>query len=386
MKNYFITIFFTFAISIIPSEQDIQKRDEEVLSIVTQIKPLQQIIRDYLDLPDQLVHTIKMSSQNHGLSCSNAHLATWSLKNSSKPKTIAIRDLITGIHVSSIVMNKRHTVNNFILSADSEYFAYQEEFDASTIEIYDLKTKKIKFRHRLNKLANTKFAFLNDGSQLVVADYFAREKVLYVTIYQTKSGEQIKKFTQKFDKSPLVFLHFSQEGEYLSIGFTLGTASPEIYILHVRSQTVTKVDCRRSQENKVFIKWPILSPNGRYLLAHAHCYDLTKSGNQIACELPDDTFRFAHTPNYLIASNETDLNKFICDWPVYTLPIAEALSGYPIFLKNGAYMVVAYNYDAEDKDEERIIRVFKNQAFDLDCQSPPKITRIDNDRSSCAIA
>lgn len=381
-KKLIIPLLFCAIVN--ASQEDIQKRDEEVLNVVTKIKPLHRLIRDYLDLPDQLVHTLKLPSSRDEFACSESHIAIQPYMS----KEIFIRNILTGALITSVPLNKKESYE-FVFSPNGQYIAHQGQVNHD-IDIYDVNTKKLIHTIPENiDTANRSFKFSSDSSQLVHAgfvlsdkEFFADKKFFNVIIIDSQTGRQVNAY-KKIIIPPAtagIDVGISHNCNYAYVCLANGqNCTSQVHILDILSGGLKTliIDMGR-------IHWaPLVSDNGKYLLIDSSLYDITNSENVTAViKNYPVLLNFGHTQKYLITNeNKKTETKTDNAWSIYSLPVR---SHGLIFLKNGAYMVTSYANNAGGIT----IEVLKNQAHDLDCQEP-KTTVIDHDESNssgCMIA
>lgn len=390
MNNKFLHLIYIFCVSITASQQEIQKRDETVLNIVTGIKPLQQLIKDYLDLPDHLIHTIKMAPDISTFAWSNLYIATPAPLQSNK-QFISFNNLFTGAQICSLLIVKKGMGAdvNFDLSPNSKYLAWvrvkngEKDRNQFFIDLYDVMNKKIKFSHlcslKLPKFNYKKYTLLD--SKLIIMEYFFRTGRLLIVVYDTESGKQIQNFITEITREVSPILHISENGDYVYAYTKLysGLETAYYFMIHLESKKLTKIPLKIKSSHD----YAILSPDNKYLLSDTFIYDLLNTREESVLELPDHISLFGHNSKYLVPTNNSELAKKtkIGDWPVYPFSCLTDNVTDLRYLKKGSYMVVV---------RDKIVEVYKNQAFDLDCQAPvgTEINRKEDTKSNsgCAIA
>lgn len=357
-----LLFLITVAISIGASHETIQKRDEDILNVVSLAKPIQKLIRDYLDLPDNLIHTVKMP-RRPSISWAYPFFAVWP---DYWVKTIFIRNILTGLLYGKVPINKESIDRDFALSPEAQYLAYADECSGldSSIDVYDVKKQKLIIKHSFKKWS--KYNFLkNNGLQFIVVSWDYYQGEISVVIYDTKSKKQIYNFMQKVQlgikwNRYSSFLGFSEKND--ACVMLLSEYLMLIFLVAQKKLINVKLSL---QNNDVYRA--ILCANGKYRIASTNLTGLLQNeANTVLACLPNSKQQSFDFSGHFIR------------------PIDKSCFYYPFFnpfpLEHGAYLVVS------NHEPQEIISVFKNQAVDLDCPRPNTIDATNNQDSQCAIS
>lgn len=377
-------LILTFGISIIASENDIQKRDEEVLNVVTRIKPLQQLIRDYLDLPNNLVHTVKLPSASYTISWAYPFFA---IRLNSSSQIIFIQNIVTAAQVGWLAIDKTLLLNQIVLSSDAQFLAYsadhKNKHEAGTINVYDVRKQKLIITHAVfrQSAGGRKYDFSHDNVQFIIVDHAYRSNNLAIIIYDTRTGRQMYKVIEKINEPAWegCYVNFSQKMDNLVVLFNSSLA----YLFFIGAKKLIKLDMDLSEKNQTYDI--SLSPNGTHSIVNTNLIGLSQDEARAILDFFPHRAQSSKKPNFML----TDDSKVAVELqgvPVHVLPIPKKWTQHPVSIKSGTYLTVEYRADEQNPDK-RIICIFKNQALDLDCNQASVIDLVQKaDTSGCLIA
>jgi len=369
--------------SISASQEEIQKRDEEVLNVVTRIKPLQKLIRDYLDVPDHLMRTFILSSNADEFVCSDYHIATLRAGD----KSIFIRDLLTGANITSIKLKKDIACPELCLSANSKYLSVFDTFMFSktprpTMEVYEAFIAGAKYTV---PLTSSKYAFSVDGSQLLNATFLEGYKKLVIEAHDLCAGQKKSRNVYVLEVANDWYsdtAQFSRNRDYFFMSFHKNSQFL-LCILNLATGNIVKYTVEIPEKHIVNFK---LSANGKYILAQGH--PIAAEERYHSAPLTESHWSNSeYIRQYPVSDNGSDMEivSKLDHWMSGNFPAALNIMYVPFEINDGKYMV-GYARDRQKRVQK--IHIFKNQAFDLDCQKPAVIEIRDNNKSkksSCII-
>lgn len=341
-----------------------------ILNVVTQTKPLQDLILGYLDQFELLNRFINID-QADLISVSEKYIAI--AKGGSPALPILIYNAQSG-KITKTIPNKVDFIDAFELSSNSQYIALASEYkpevcviESSTGKNFFLNNQKGHSEKLLFSPQSTQLAIIKKA--MAIFEENARGLPFHFYAYDLTKKSKVEPIEiNAQEDSPTISAAFSPDGKQLAFG----TEDQMIVLIALDTRIKSLFKMPKHEKNAGTLRDLKYSPDGKYLLCSyqymTQIWDVKARSILVRTIQPDADLAFSPNGKYIISGVDHCPQK-IADLPVKYLPTIKHEFGirmiqYLTFILNGTCIARTYSLLPESSDQ--VIEIYKNQALDLD--------------------